>query len=86
MASKPKTGEELKKVWSLGKPLGQMEKKPTTGEDLKKVWSVGSLDQKEKKPKFDPTEAWLKGGKKKRITRKRQSKKKWTSSATRKRN
>lgn len=35
---------------------------------------------------WDPTEAWLKGGKKKRITRKRRSKKKWTSSATRKRN
>lgn len=82
MASKPKTGEELKKVWSLG-PLGEKVAKPQTGEELKKVWSVG---EKKTKPKFDPAEAWLKGGKKKRITRKRHSKKKWTSSATRKRN
>jgi len=64
------TGEDLKKVWSLG-PLGEQTAKKTF--DPAEAWLR----------KDDP---YKKKGGKKRITRKRRSKKKWTSSATRKRN
>lgn len=42
--------------------------------------------QRDKPKQYNPKTGKWEGGKKKRITRKRRSKKKWTSSATRKRN